>query len=238
MTNKPLLRASLLGILLASLAALPAAAQIPPGPDYWVTPNNGQTFFDLPDGDGESLCGLPPVAGWNHRIILKGVPVAADYDTLVQRLDNVVFDPNGNGQTRILVRALSFASASYQDTPCGPLRWTVGLAGTQSITTMKLRRTSAQGGYFHADIAVNVEFKAYDTADAYVGSLFYNIILPDPTNGTPWSFGPGGVFRAGMTPANNCIDVLRKKLNSYSPDSSHFYWISDMIAQGQCHRQT
>lgn len=240
MTNKPYLRASLLGVLLVSLAALPAAAQtIPPGADYWVTPSNGQTFFDFPAGDVESICGIPPAAGWNRRTVLKGVPIAADYDTIVSRLDTAVFDANGNAQTRIVVKGLSFASAAPHSTPCGALDWKVGLSGNQSITTMKLRRTSATGGLFAADIAVNVEFRAYKAGStSYVGSLFYNIILPDPANGTAWSFGPGGQFRAGMTPADNCINVLRTKLNSYSPTSNHYYFISDMIAQGRCTRQT
>lgn len=239
MTNKALLRSSLLGLLLVSLAALPAAAQsIPPGTDYWRTPANGQTFFDFPAGDVESLCGAPASTAWNHRAVLRGLPIASDYDTTVRRLDTAVFDPNGNAQTRIVVSGLSFVSTDWQSTPCGTLHWKVGLAGAQSITTMKLRRTSASGGLFSADIAVNVEFKGYNTSNAYVGSLFYNIILPDPANGTPWSIGPGGVFRAGMTPANNCIDVLREKLNSYSPTSRHYYFISDMIAQGRCYPQT
>ncbi len=45
---------------------------------------------------------------------------------------------------------------------------------------------------------------------------------------------PDGQFRAGMTETDNCIDVLREKLNQYSPDSRHFYYISDLIAQGKC----
>ena len=236
--NKAILRASLLGLLLASLAALPAAAQIPPGPDYWVTPDNGRTFFTFPNGDVESLCGAPPSTAWNHRVNLRGVPVAADYDTVVQRLDKAVFDTTGHAQTRIVVKALSFASAAPQGTPCGTLKWTVGLTGTQSPTVMRLRRTSSQGGFFSADISVRVEFRAYNAStNAYVGSLFYSMILPDPQNGTPWSFGTSGQFRAGMTTTNNCVDVLREKLTTYSPDSDHFYFISDMIAQGRCTRQ-
>ncbi len=234
--NKTILRASLLGLLLVGLAALPAAAQIPPGPDYWVTPDNGRTFFTFPNGDVESLCGAPPSTTWNHRVNLKGVPVAADYDTVVQRLDNAVFNTTGNAQTRIVVKALSFASAAPQGTPCGTLTWKVGLAGTQSLTVMRLRRTSPQGGFFSADIAVNVEFKAYNASSVYVGSLFYSMILPDPQNGTPWSFGPTGLFRAGMTTTNNCVDVLREKLSTYTPDSDHAYFISNMIAQGLCYR--
>jgi len=224
--------------LLVSFLALPAFAQtIPAGKDYWVTPNNGQTDFTFPDKDVESLCGATPSSTWNHKVLLKGVPaVGSDYDTVVSRLDNAVFSTTLQASTRIQVAALNFASAAPQATPCGTLNWTVGLSGPQAVTTMKLRRTSATGGLFSADIAVNVEFKAF-TNGAYLGSLFYNIVLPDPAAGTPWSFGPTGAFRAGMTPANDCIDVLRQKLLTYSPDSDHFYFISNMIAQGQCKRQ-
>lgn len=232
-------RTTALLLLLAGILSVPASAQtIVPGKDYWVTPNNGQTDFTFPNGDVESLCGAPASTTWNHKVVLKGVPASgSDYDTVVSRLDTAVFDSNLQASTRIQVSLLSFASAASQSTPCGTLNWTVGLSGPQAVTTMKLRRTSATGGLFSADIAVSVEFRAFRSG-AYLGSLFYNIVLPDPQTGTAWSFGPTGQFRAGMTPANDCLDVLRKKLLTYSPDSDHFYFISNMIAQGQCKRQT
>jgi hypothetical protein len=84
-------RLTVFTFLIASLAALPAMAQpIPAGPDYWRTPSNGQTFFEFPTGDVESLCGLPPLLGWSHQVALKGVPQAgSDWDTIVYRLDPV-----------------------------------------------------------------------------------------------------------------------------------------------------
>jgi hypothetical protein len=233
--NRNVLRDAAFVTLLVVLMALPAVAQtIPPGKDFWVTPANGQTDFTFPDKDVESLCGATPSSTWNHKLALKGVPaVGSDYDTVVARLDTAVFDTSLQASTKIQVQALNLASAAAQATPCGTLNWTVGLAGSQATTLMKLRRTSATGGLFSADIAVNVEFRAIRNG-LYLGSLFYNIVLPDPLTGTPWSFGPTGQFRAGMTPANDCLDVLREKLLTYSPDSSHFYFISNMIAQGQC----
>ena len=230
-------------VLLASLAALPAAAQppyIPSGPDFWVTPANGQTVFGFPDGDVESLCGLPPQSGWDQVVALKGVPAAgSDYDTVVHRIDNAVFDAAGNAQTRIILKHLAFASISPQATPCGELTWQVGHFGPQAVTMMKLRRLTARGGVFSADIAVNVEFKAFDSTGSYLGSLFYNFVLPDPQNGTPWSFSTTGQFRAGMTETDNCIDVLRAKLaDPKYKDPKHQYYISDMIAQGRCHEKT
>jgi hypothetical protein len=232
------LRASALAILLVSLLTLPVAAQtIPPGKDFWVTPPNGQTWFTFPAGDVESLCGAPPSDKWNHKVILAGVPApGSDYDTVVARLDPAVFNATRQASTRIQVQSLAFASTAIQDTPCGPLDWTVRLAGQQAVTLMKLRRTSGRAGLFSADIAVNVEFRASRGGSA-LGSLFYNVILPDPQTGTPWSLGPRGEFRAGMTQSQNCVDVLRQKLTQFSPDSRHFYFISNLIAQGKCREQ-
>jgi hypothetical protein len=244
MTKKPM-RLTVFAFLIAGLAALPAMAQpIPAGNDYWRTPGDGQTFFEFPDGDVEALCDLPPVAGWNHQAALKGVPQAgSDWDTVVHRLDSVSFPPfNGTPQsmtTRIQVQFLHFVSVAPQPTPCGDLSWTARLAGTQPITDMDITRTSPRGGFFTAHLTVSVELAATDSAGNYVGSLFYTRELPDSTaSGTPWSWGPdtNPIFRAGMTDKDDCIAVLREKLNTIDPKSSHFYWVSDMIAKGQCKR--
>lgn len=240
--SKLILRTAIFGILLVTLASLPATAQliIPPGKDFWVTPANGQTYFELPDGDVEALCGAPASAAWNHLVILQGVPAAgSDYDTVVSRLDPAVFDAAGNAFTRVQLASLHFTGSSV-GTPCGDIEWNVVLSGPQRITHMSLKQTSARGGIFNAVLAVDAEFQAQDVAGNYLGSLFYTFDLPDPSGGTgagtPWSIGLQDEFRAGMTENNNCINVLRKKLSQYAPDSSHFYFISNMIAQGKCER--
>lgn len=225
--------------LLVSPASLFAAApSIPPGKDFWVTPANGKTVFTFPKGDVESLCDLLPVDGWDHQVALKGVPApGSDYDTVVSRIDDAVFDAAGNASTRIMLQHLAFVSINPHPTPCGELTWQVENFGNQAVTMMRLRQTTPKGGVFSADIAVSVEFKGFHLDGTYLGSLFYNFILPDPANGTPWSFGLNGQFRAGMTETDNCIDVLRKKLAlpEYQ-DPQHQYFISNMIAQGKCER--
>jgi hypothetical protein len=250
-------RASLLAILLAGLAGLPASAQttipagkdhraaapgsapatIPAGKDFWTTPANGLTFFTFPAGDVESLCGASPSDDWDHKLVLKGVPLSSGpaYDTVVARLNDAVFDSTGTAKVPIQVVELHFASADEgQDTPCGFVTWEVELAGAQGSTTMVLHRTSSHGGYFNADLILKVELKAFKDG-LYLGSLFYDFKLPDPSSGgTPWSFGTAGEFRAGMTETDNCIAVLRQKLSLYTTDSSHYYYISDLIAQGKC----
>jgi hypothetical protein len=233
-------RGAALGVLLAIVATLPATAQvIKKGTDYWRTPGNGITFFEFPEGDVEFLCGAKIDNAWDHRTSLAGVPTpGSDWDTAVARLDDAVFDTTGEARTRIQVRGLSFVSTSPHLTPCGRIIWRVGICCPQPITWMKLHLTSPSGGSFSANIVVNVEFKATDDAGHYLGSLFYTRELPDPDNGTPWSFGPGGGFRPGMTPADDCIAVLRQKLSTFAPTSSHYYFISDLIAQGKCREQT
>jgi hypothetical protein len=241
--TKIALRSSILGILLVSLAALPAMAQppIPAGSDYWVTPANGQTVFEFPEGDVESLCGAPISAAWDHKVALRGVPtVGSDWDTRVARLDNAVFDTTGTAVTRIQVKDLNLASIAAHATPCRRINWKVSLACCpQPITRMVLRSDATGGGVFHANLSVSVEFKAFNADNgAYIGSLFYTRELPDQASGTPWSYGGPTGFRPGITTANTCIDVLRQKLSQFAPTSSHYYWISDMIAQGICHKPT
>lgn len=240
--SKAVLRNAALATLVVALSALPSDAQvIKKGKDLWVTPANGQTLFTFPKGDVEALCGAQAAAD-PITVTLKGNPAflgtpdtvaGADYDTVVARLDDAVF--NGNtASTRIQVVALQFVSAANVNTPCGNLSFNVGLAGSQAVTVMKLTKTSARGGTFTADISVNVEFQAFKNG-IYIGSLFYNRILPNPANGTGWSFGPNGQFRAGLTETEDCIDVLRAKLQTpFGQDPQHFYYISQLIANKDC----
>jgi hypothetical protein len=244
--SKLILRTAFFGLLLVSLAALPAMAQPPgvgPGVDPWVTPGNGQTFTTFADGDVEALCGAAPDPDWNHTVLFQGVPApGVDYDTTVQRLDNAVFDPAGVATTRIQVASLAFRSMFPTDTPCGLLDWTAELSGPQPITQMTIIRQTPLGGVFKADLAVNVELKAYK-AGSYLGSLFYNLTLPQGPNPSPWSWGQGintdqkWIYRPGITETDDCIAALRVKLVQFKPSSRHYYFISNMIAQGRCREQ-
>lgn len=238
-----LVRATILTLALATLAAVPLAAQvlIRRGVDVWRTPANGKTVFNFPPGDVESLCKANPSDKWNHQVVLRGVPAqGSDWDTAVARLLPAVFDASGRAATRVRLESLTLTSVAASDTPCGTLFWTARLArGPQPITVMEIVKTSATGGVFFADLALRVELQANLAATGtYVGSLFYDIKLPDPPGGTPWSFGAGGVFRPGMDTADDCIQVLRDKLGTFPPGSSHFYFISDLIAAGKCREGT
>jgi hypothetical protein len=240
MMTKQFLRTTVLSLALVTLAAVSAAAQIiPKGVDYWVTPNNGMTKLTFKGRDVESLCHAKPNPNlnWDHTVILHGVPTkGADWDSAVARLTEARFDPAGNASTRVQFKSLALASAKPIDTPCGKLNWTARLAkGTQPITEMKITKTSNQGGKFFADLALRVEMRATNAATgAYLGSLFYDVKLPDP-NGTGWAFSQTHAFQPGIDPVTkDCVDVLRMKLSTFDPDSQHFYYISNLIAHKDC----
>jgi len=235
------MRTTVLSIALAALAALPATAQnIPKGTDYWRTPLNG-TKFKFPDKEVESLCNAKPDSSWNHEVTLRGIPAqGSDWDSAVARLVDAKFDKQGNATTRVQFQSLTLISTVPSDTPCGKVIWTARLAkGRQPITSMKITRKTHRGGVFSAELALRVEMQA-NRADtgAYVGSLFYDIRLPDPSKDTPWSFGKGNVFRAGMTENDDCLQVLRKELTTFDPnnqaDARHIYFISELIAKKDC----
>lgn len=236
-------RGAALALLLAALAAGPAAAgdMIKKGVDFWVTRPNGTTEFTFPFGDVESLCGAKPDPAVVHKIFLRGVPApGADWDSAVARLRHAKFDGNGVAETAVQFVALAMRSAGPPlQTACGPLDWQVRLAkGPQPVTPMKIVRATPGGGVFFAELALRVEMQAnHATTHAFVGSLFYDVKLPDPAGGTPWSFGTAAEFRPGMTETDNCIEVLREKLGTFPPDSAHAYFISNLIAQGKCNRE-
>jgi len=243
-----------LSFVLTTLASVPVAAaekgygrgnEIEEGTDYWRTPPGG-TVFTFPAGDVETLCHKSADSSWDHKVALQGIPAkGSDWDSAVSRLKDAKFDKTGTAHTTVRFRSLALASSAPTDTPCGKLDWTAHLAkGNQPITKMRITRTpDGKGGTFFADLALRVEFRATKAGStSTVGRLFYDVKLPDQPTGTPWSFAANHkTFRAGMGADNSCLQVLRDKLGTFNPakpeDARHIYFISDLIAKGQCKRQ-
>lgn len=233
-----MLRFTVVLVALAIFAALPASAQsIPPGPDRWVTPNDGQTFVVIPKGELEALCGRPSDDSWDHQVPMVGIPTdGADWDTAVYRLDKAAF-VNGIANTRIQVRALNFKGLETRDTPCGTNSFSAHLSGDQPVTQMTLRKTHSNGGIFFADIHVKTEVRVYDAnSGALLGSIPFDAKLPSPASGTPYTY-TGGVFKPGIDSSSgpeSCVPALRAKQSQYPVGSRHYYFIEDLIAQGKC----
>jgi hypothetical protein len=151
-------------ILLASTAAFAADRGILAGSDLWTTPADGNTFADFglePIPAGFFCSGSAPFTG---QIAFRGVPLATDdpdalgrADTIVQRLDDAVFNKRGVARTRLQVRALSLESMAPFKTSCGWFKAVASLAGNQPVTSMRIVRDGATGGRFWAPLGLNVK---------------------------------------------------------------------------------
>ena len=152
--------------LVVMLAVAPATALdqvLDSGLDIWIT-RGSATFisFDTDPLPADFFCsGSRPFAG---KVGFKGVPVATlpegalgDSDTILQRLDDAVFDENGIAVTRLQIRALQFVGKELLQNECGAFQVTVGLNGEQPITEMRIIRESPNGGRFEAEVAVNAK---------------------------------------------------------------------------------
>lgn len=184
----------LLFALLALVAAVPALAQdvISAGTDSWRTPPDGSSYTDLnlPAGFLDKDC--PAFQG---RVILGGVPVEASPkdaysygDTLVERLEDAVFDAKGVAQVKIIVRGLHFQGANTLKTDCGEWSADVGLAKQQSATVMTIVREDANGGYFQAPISVDTVWTFTRASDGAVRTLGTSNILTSDEK-SPWQAG-------------------------------------------------
>ena len=176
------MKKAFVGVLaLAILAALPAAAapvrSIENGIDVWVTPGDGTSYikFDQEPIPKGFFC--PNSAAFKGRVALKGRPLTTGApgelggaDTIVQRLDNAVFDAKGVATTRIQIRALQLESVAPLKTTCGDFYLRVTLSGTQPTTKMRIIKDDESSGRFVAPIKVRYKLSFFST----------NVALPKP----------------------------------------------------------
>ncbi|HEY9421721.1 MAG TPA: hypothetical protein VIW92_09925 [Thermoanaerobaculia bacterium] len=155
-------------LALVLLSAVPAVADrvVYNGSDLWTTKGDGRTFADFslePIPAGFFCAKSAPFTG---RIVFKGVPLATGQpgalgttDTIVQRLDDAVFNKSGVAVTRLQVRALSLESVAPIKTACGLFKAVASLDGNrrQPVTRMRIIQDNEKGGRFLAPLALNVK---------------------------------------------------------------------------------
>lgn len=149
--------------LLLGLSPLAAESMIERGIDIFTTPADGKTFYDFaknPIPAGFFCKGSKPFRG---RIAFRGLPLATavpgqleSADTVVERLDDAVFDDRGRARTRLRFAALSLVSIAPVKTSCGDFHAYVSLGRRQRVTTMNILRTQEGGGKFSAPLAVDI----------------------------------------------------------------------------------
>lgn len=149
-------------LLLAAVPAL-AADVVPSGDDVWKTVGGmTHTTFAKDPIPADFFCaGSKPFTG---KLSLHGARLAAEpaanlgeYDTVVRRLDTAQFNEKGEAKTRIQLLALNLVSIEPIETECGKYDVAVSLDGDQPTTEMKIVRTTTDGGYFVAPLALNIK---------------------------------------------------------------------------------
>jgi len=189
---------SVVCVLALALLAIPALAvdrTIYNGSDLWMTRGDGTTFADfskqpIPAG---FFCNKSET--FTGRIVLQGIPIATSQpgilgkaDTIIQRLDNAVFNKNGVAVTRIQMRAMQFQSVAPVQTACGQYNAFVTLEGQQPITTMRIVRDNEKGGRFFAPIFVNVKISFKPAGRATTEALEFHKVLRFPAaQNAQWS---------------------------------------------------
>src|SRR3954466_10275345 len=139
--------------LLLGLSSLAADPLIQRGTDIFTTMANGKTFYDFADSPVPAGFFCKGSKAFTGRVAFKGLPLVTETpgqlrgsDTIIERLDDAVFDAKGVARTRVQFRALSLVSIAPIKTSCGAFHIYVSLAGQQRVTSMKIRRTQEGGG--------------------------------------------------------------------------------------------
>lgn len=155
-----------LALLVSSVVAPAFGADraIQNGIDVWRTTGDGTTYVDFAKNPIPAGFFCSTSAPFTDRVPFKGAPIVTGTpgalgkaDTIVQRLDDAVFDERGVATTRIQFRALSLRSIAPIDTSCGKFDLSVSLDGAQPTTQMRIIRDNDKGGHFFAPLALNVK---------------------------------------------------------------------------------
>lgn len=248
MRNKSIL-AALVCLFLLGLSPLAADSTIQRGIDAFTTVGDGKTSYDFaqtPIPAGFFCKRSEPFAG---RVTFKGLPLTtgtpgqlSGADTVIERLDDAVFDANGTAATRIQFRALSLVSTAPIKTACGAFHVYVSLRGKQRVTKMNIYRTQEGGGNFVAPLAVNTRVTFIPVKPARKQAARMLELAADftfPANPLPWSFLTGTrVKRLGSvivdTNGDQTPDTLLPGTSNFSPGSSPARFMSANTCPDPC----
>ncbi|PYQ54802.1 MAG: hypothetical protein DMF53_28970 [Acidobacteria bacterium] len=217
-------------LLISSLAASAFAADraIQNGIDAWQTRGDGSTFVDFartPIPAGFFCAGSAP---FTAKVAFQGVPVVTNTpkalgatDTIVQRLDDAVFNKRGVALTRTQVRALSLKSVTPLETGCGKFEATVRLDGAQPITQMVIRRENENGGTYSGPLWLNVKLSFTPVGGVSREALELPLEVRFPANTAyPWRAKAVTPVPTGFVKVDTDGDGVA---DTYLPGTSNFY---------------
>ena len=221
-----------LGIVLllstCATSAFAADRAIQNGIDVWTTRGDGSTFVDFAQTPIPAGFFCPGSAPFTAKVAFQGVPLVTDNlkalgspDTIVQRLDDAVFNKRGVAVTRTQVRALSLRSVNPLDTGCGKFDATVRLDGVQPVTQMVIRRETDQGGSFSGPLWLNVKVSFTPVGQAGRESLEIPLEVRFPVKAEyPWRIKTVAPLPAGFVRVDTDGDGVA---DTYLPGTSNFF---------------
>jgi len=213
------------GFLLGMSHLAGADPSIKPGVDVFAT--IGGTYYDfsknpIPAG---FLCDSSRT--FTGRVALKGIPLETGHpgqlrktDTIIERLDEAVFDAYGAAETRIRFRALSMASIAPIKSPCGAFHVYVTLDGKQPVTKMRIHRSQADGGTFRAPLAANVRLTFVPVRGTSPRKLQLKGNVAFRGKPIPWTFPDGEVLKQMGSAVVDTNGDLRP--DTWLPGTSNF----------------
>lgn len=218
-----------MALLVTCLVAPSFAADrvIQNGIDVWATTNDGSTFVDFAKAPIPAGFFCPNSAPFTGRVAFQGEPIVTDTpgalgiaDTIVQRLDDAVFNKRGVAVTRIQFRALSLKSLAPIETACGKFNATARLDGIQPVTRMVIKRDDARGGRFSAPLALNVKV-SFQPVDGLSGEMLeVPVEMRFPANtDLPWRTKTVPPVPAGFVLVDTDGDRVAE---TYLPGTSNF----------------
>lgn len=186
--------------LIALVAAAPVAAQgdlpgrIEAGFDFWQTLSSGATAYPFasdPLPAGFFCAGSAPFKG---VVNFEGIPLETEpagilgtTDTIIERLDEAVFNARGVAKTRIRGRALNLAGTEPVKNACGTWKVSATLADDQPVTDMIFRREHRFGGNFDANLRLKIQVSFTNVASGAVRSVVREVHLPT-VHSVPFAF--------------------------------------------------
>jgi hypothetical protein len=233
--------AMLVSSLLLGLSPLFADSVIRRGIDVFATVGDGRTFYDFAQNPIPAGFFCEKSKAFTGRVAFKGLQLATktpgqlqNVDTVIERLDDSVFDAKGTAVTRLRFRALSLVSIAPLKTACGDFHVYVSLGGKQRTTTMNIVQTQKGGGEFTAPLAVDVRltFIPVKPAGNKARPLELKRGFTFPAIPIPWSFAEGTMAkRTGSvivdTNGDLAPDTLLPGTSNFAPGVSPIRSMSD-----------
>jgi hypothetical protein len=175
---------------------------IKPGIDVFTTVGRGFTYYNFSKNPVPAGFFCDSSSTFTGRVALKGLPVETgtpgqlrDTDTIIERLDEAVFDAQGVAETRIRFRALSMVSIAPIKTSCGAFHVYVTLDGKQPVTKMRIDRSQHDGGSFRAPLSAKVRLTFVPVRGTSSRKLALKGSVTFPGKPIPWTFPDGKVLK-------------------------------------------